>query len=245
MLIPINERAIVNYELVGDNIRKIEEEIRGLIDISMSDNSNSSLCEFFDIKGTVLLYGIPGTGKTSVMHNCMSYALKTYGADCYELFTSSIIESELGKATKNLTSAIQEFEEKKKGILFIDEMDRLCVKRESDEISELKRMLVEVMQFFDRLKLTDKKIVLCCTNVIEQIDSALLRRFTVCEEIRKPSSTDLVKFANVCMEKAGYEGKISGICNDSIKTFDDIKKVFRTSLLLHADIKDSFEMEDI
>lgn len=245
MLISINKCLIANNELMGDNIRKIEEEVRGLIDISMSNNSNASLYDFFDIKGTVLLYGIPGTGKTSIMHNCMSYALKTYDADCYELFTSSIIESELGKATKNLAVVLHEFEEKKKGILFIDEMDRLCVKRESDEISELKRMLVELMQFFDRLKLVDKKVVLCCTNVIEQIDSALLRRFTICEEIGRPSSTDLVKFASVCMEKAGYEGKITGICNDSIKTFDDIKKVFRKSLLLHADIKDSFEVEDI
>ena len=38
-------------------------------------------------------------------------------------------------------------------LLFLDEIDRLCVNRQnSNEISELKRMLIELMQFLDKMQ---------------------------------------------------------------------------------------------
>lgn len=240
----IDEKLISTYDLFGNEIHRVEQQIKGLIDIMMSDNPADVDYDFFDLHGTVLLYGIPGIGKTSVMSNCMNYALDQYGADCYELMSSNIVEADLGKATKNLSDALQEFEREEKGILFIDEIDRLCVNRKNDEISELKRMLIELMQFFDRQKAANKKVILCCTNVFEQIDGALVRRFAICEEIGTPTKEELVEFANVCMEKAKMAGRIIDISNSSINTFDDVKKSFRNSLLMHSDRNDSFILEE-
>ena len=234
MIRRIEEDRIFTRELIGSKTNEIESEIKGIIDISFSGESAQADYDFFDIKGSALIHGIPGIGKTSIMNNCMSYALEEYGADCYELVPSEIIDSLLGKATQNLSEALQEFESKEKGILFIDELDRLCVNREEEDVSELKRMLIELMQFFDRLRATDEKVVLCCTNVITQIDPALIRRFAVVEEVPCPSKEDVVEFANICMKKSGFRGIVVGIRpNDGVLSMDKVKEVFRRALLKH------------
>lgn len=239
----IDEKQIVHQDLFGEGANRIEEEIKRLIDIIMKDSPNSVDYDFFDIKGTILLYGVPGIGKTSVLKNCISYALNEHDVDCYELLTTRIIESELGKATINLFDSLNEFEKKKKGILFIDELDKLCTNRKADELSELKRMVIEMMQFIDRLKASNYKMILCSTNVIDQIDEALKRRFSICEELVKPKYEDLIDFANICMKKADMDGSIKGV-PQTIKTFDDIKKAFRKIILSKMDYKELFSVED-
>lgn len=239
----IDEKLISTYQLFGEEIQSIEQMIKSLIDIMMNEKSSLMDYGFFDIRGTVLLYGTPGVGKTSLMNNCMKYALEKYQADCYELATSQIVEADLGKATKNLNDALQEFEDQKKGVLFIDEIDRICISRKYDEISELKRMLIEFMQFFDKQKPSNKKVILCCTNVINQIDEALIRRFSICKEIGNPSRKELLEFANTCMKKAGYKGKVVAIKEKTIITFDDLKRVFRNNLLLQKETVELFGLE--
>ena len=244
MLRRIDEDNINSFELYGNNIINIESKIKRLIDIVFSENPIDINLDFFDIKGTVLLYGNPGNGKTSIMNNCMRYALCKYRVDCYELCISDIIESELGKATKNFVHSISEFEKKKMCILFIDELDRICVNRNNDnELSELKRLMIELMQFFDRMKKTDNKIILCCTNVKEQIDNALLRRSTICEEIKNPDEHALIEFANVCMKELGEKEKIIKINDSDISNYDSIKRAFRKKILMDADLNDIFIME--
>ena len=107
----------------------------------------------------------------------------------------------------------------------------------SDEISELKRMLIELMFYFDNLKIKDKKVLLSCTNVVDQIDKAFLRRFSILEEINKPTVDDLLDFVNICMEKASFSGKIYSLPSE-ILTFDDVKRTFRNAILQHKDISD-------
>lgn len=238
----IEEHRITSEcELFGIEVNNIEREIKGIIDCVYDKKECDIDFAFFDIKGTVLLSGITGVGKTSVMKNCMSYALEKYNVDCYELLTPDIISSELGKATQNMSEALKEFAALDRGILFIDELDRFCINRNSDELSELKRMLIEIMLFLERLNMKDGKVVLACTNVIEQIDEALLRRFTISKIINKPTYSDLLNFANVCMEKAGYSEKVSCIPS-GIETFDDIKKTFRDLLLRHIDVLKFFNV---
>lgn len=240
----IDEETISSHKLYGDEINIVEGKIKGLIDIAMDKKTSNIDFDFFDLKGTVLLHGIPGIGKSSVMANCLNYALENYGVDCYELIPSNIIVADLGKATKNLTDALKEFEDKEKGVLFIDEIDRLCVNRRNDEISELKRMLIELMQFFDRQKASNKKVILCCTNVFDQIDTALIRRFSICERIHEPSETELVEFANICLLKAKMTGKIERIKDCSVSSFDDVKRTFRNTILMGSKLSDCYVLED-
>ena len=119
--------------------------------------------------------------------------------------------------------------------LFLDEIDRLCVNRENlNEISELKRTLIELMQFLDEIKYSPRKMVIGCTNIIAQLDEALIRRFSIQEEISKPTMEEKIKFVELCLKKVGC--KINNTISapkflESYQTMDAIKKDFRDAIL--------------
>ena len=236
MLNKIRECELKETELFGKNVLAVYNEICNLIDIIYGKNEYDDIdWDFFDIKGTVLLYGIPGGGKTTLIKNCLNRALNLYGTESYYIETSNIIRSNLGESTSRMNRALQEFHEKEEGILFIDEIDKVCVNRKNiDEISELKRMLIELMAGIDRLNMSSKKIIIGCTNVFEQLDEALIRRFTICREIKEPSYEEKVNFFRLCMGKCG---KIVGNVQEynellkNLKTMDSIKQLFRDSIL--------------
>ena len=50
-------------------------------------------------------------------------------------------------------------------------------------------------------------MIIACTNVIEQIDTALIRRFSIKKEITNPSSEEKEQFILLCMEKCRLEKK--------------------------------------
>ena len=183
------EASIKHTDLLGKSINSVVDQINHYIDLIMDKNSTNNIdYNFFDIKGIFLFYGTPGTGKTAASHNIMKYALDNYGLEAYHINTSDIIVSGLGESVKNLCNELSCFSFHDQGILFLDEIDKLCVNRSNtDEVSELKRMLIELMQFFDSLDYKSQKIIIACTNVRDQLDKALLRRFSLQYEFKQPS----------------------------------------------------------
>jgi len=250
-MVKIDESMLNKTDMVGNKANLIIKKICGLIDIIYSNENHLQNVDldFFNINGSVLLYGIPGVGKTTIVHNCLKYALDQYGIESYTLETSDIIVSDLGQATKNLHDRLEEFQNKKEGILFLDEIDRLCVNRESlSEISELKRMLIELMQFLESLNHSSQKMVIGCTNIINQLDAALRRRFSIQEEITEPTIDEKREFIKLCLEKSGY--KLDNFTFDisileEYQTMDMIKKDFRDAILENVidDFKNKFVKE--
>lgn len=230
------ESSIISSELFGASIGSAVAQSKNLIDLVMSDNNNSNIdYSFFDIKGTVLFYGEPGTGKTTASHNIMKYALDKHGLDSYRINTADIIVPGLGESVRNFSSELKEFSSKDQGILFLDEIDRLCVKRSNfNEVSELKRMLVEIMQFFDSIDFKSHKIIIACTNVYNQLDDALLRRFSLRFKFTEPSFDEKEKFIRLCLKKIGFETDVclkNSTKIESFKTIDEIKRKFREAIL--------------
>ena len=85
-------------------------------------------------------------------------ALDKYGIEAYTIDTPEVIVSNLGESTQNIYKELDEFASLNEGILFIDEIDRLCVNRNNkDEVSELKRVLIEIMKFMDEIHYHLKK----------------------------------------------------------------------------------------
>lgn len=231
----IEENRIVATPIIGSKSNNAICQIETMIDLICGEDVFNKIIDidFFDINGSVLLYGIPGIGKTTIAMNCIFYCLEKYGIEAYTFKTSDIIVSNLGESTQNLHKELEEFASLKEGILFIDEIDRLCINRNNkDEVSELKRMLIELMNFLDTNSLTSRKIIIACTNVIDQLDSALIRRFSIVKEIEKPLLEDKRKFTLLCMEKCGIEERI--INNEVLEkymTMDEIKSDFREAIL--------------
>ena len=183
--------------------------------------------------------GIPGTGKTSIVRNVLSYALEKYQVDAYTIFTTDVIEADLGKTVSNFKDQIDEFREKEQGILFIDEIDKFCVNRNnSDEVSEMKRLLIEMMSYIDAISISSSKMILGCTNVVNQLDDALIRRFSICEQIDLPSDDEKEEYAELCLRKLG-EASAKQMFDRSLiskwQTFDDVKKYFRAKILIGLD----------
>ena len=230
----IEESKIVTTSIIGIDSNKTICQIQRLMDMIYGGETFGEIdIDFFDINGSVLLYGIPGVGKTTIAMNCIFYCLEKYGVEAYTFDTSEIIVSNLGESTKNLHEELERFAMLERGILFIDELDRLCINRNNkDEISELKRMLIEFMDFLDTNTLVSKKIVIACTNVINQLDTALIRRFSIVKNIGEPSLEDKLQFTLRCMKKCGREGKkVNNKVLKKYKTLDAIKHGFREAIL--------------
>ena len=252
-LYPISEAILQETMLIGQSCEKAAIRIKKLIDIVFSpDDPNQQKLNygFFDIRGTVLLYGDSGVGKTTLSKNCMSYALDAYSVDSYEIHVADIIVSELGETVRNMSEVLEELRNKKCAILFIDEIDKLFISRETPgELSEMKRLLIEFMGYIDTLSVADKKIIIGCTNVYDSLDVALKRRFAITEEITNPSDSEKNQFFNICVKKSGMnfpcDIRLNSMYLGKFKNMDSIKSLFRDSILagdlcgLHNEIKDN------
>lgn len=249
MLRRFEEQELYEMKLIGVGCEDAAKAIKHLIDIIFEEDkeNNNINYDFFDVKGTVLLHGIAGGGKTTIARNCMCYALNRYGVESYSVNVPDIIVSGLGESVKNLSDALEEFDTLEEGILFIDEIDKFFVNRESvSEISELKRLLIQFMSYIDRLSVNRKKLLIGCTNIYDQIDTALRRRFSVNEEITIPENNDKNTFFAICMQEIGVESdgiKLSETYLGNFKTMDSIKALFRRHILDHTldELKDELK----
>ena len=235
----VSEASLYEIQLIGRSCKNADARIKKLIDIIFStaeSNQQRPNYEFFDIRGTVLLYGDSGVGKTTLSKNCMAYALDTYSVDSYEINAADIIVSELGETVRNMNEVLEELRNKERAILFIDEIDKLFISRETPgELSEMKRLVIEFMGYIDTLTVADKKLIIGCTNVYDSIDPALKRRFAITEEITNPSEDEKNEFFNICMNKLGMElpddMRLASTYLVKFKNMDSIKSIFRDSIL--------------
>ncbi|HCE1878487.1 ATP-binding protein [Vibrio parahaemolyticus] len=171
-------------------------QCRKVADVIFSDNNLSeSLLKEIELTGTFLYYGKTGTGKTTTAFEIIRYVESKYGVTPYRVDVSSIITSRLGDTVKNFESVFTDIRENSNNngaLILLDEFDRFVVNRDSDvEISELKRSLLSMMDFFSSIQWSDKLFLIAITNHIESIDPALRRRFSFIEEIS--STQDEVK----------------------------------------------------
>ena len=82
-MMKIDESVLNRTDMIGCKANSVIKKIFMMIDLIYSRKNyfkNIDL-EFFNIQGSVLLYGIPGIGKTTIVHNCLRYALDEYGVD--------------------------------------------------------------------------------------------------------------------------------------------------------------------
>lgn len=117
----------------------------------------------------ILLSGVPGSGKTVFV----KYLAHQIGMPLRTVKASDILSCFVGGTERKISRVFAEA--KKKGeILFLDEMDSLLVDRHGAEhaweVSQTNTLLQEMESFTG--------IVIGATNLVENLDSAVMRRFT-------------------------------------------------------------------
>lgn len=234
----IIERKISNfvgYEELISEIQKIADMI-----FNSKKRIPIEILNYFSINGNVMLYGKAGVGKTSIAYKIASYILNEYGIKSYQLSIADIIETNLGKTTSNIKTAIEDVKDISKeygSLLILDEVDRLFINRKNDnEISELKRMLIEFMDFLDNLTINDKIMIIGITNLNDNLDEAFKRRFIFQYKIKNDEEVlyKLFKDANKILSIEMSEKDLkqySKLCAQKEKTCDFVKSIYRKEIL--------------
>ena len=119
-------------------------------------------------KGTLCLYGLPGTGKTQFVR----YMGQVLGLPVLEYKASQLLSKYLGEAEKNISQMFETAQEQG-ALLFLDEGDSFLRSREHAEKSWEVTMVNELLQQMEGFP----GIFVLATNLFRNIDEAALRRF--------------------------------------------------------------------
>ncbi len=180
-------------------LEEVKNEIRRL---AIYPKNYPELYEKFKKKrgGGILLYGVPGTGKTMIA-NAIANEI---GAAFYDIKCSDILSKWFGEAEQNIKALFEEAKKNDVSVIFFDEFDALGTKRDTDS-STMKRIIPELLigiQSAEESKNT--LIVIAATNRPWDIDSAFLRpgRFHTAIHIPLPDTLS---------RKAIIEARISDV----------------------------------
>lgn len=147
-----------------------------------------------DLPESLLLYGPPGCGKTSIAEyiaNKSNLPLVTAKLD-------GLISSMLGSTAKNI-GKIFDYAEKRPCILFLDEFDAIAKARnDSHEVGELKRVVNSLLQNID--KFNKNSVLIAATNHPELLDQAIWRRFSNTIEIPLPEKNEIISLLEVYLK---------------------------------------------
>ncbi len=125
------------------------------------------------------LYGPPGTGKTHLI-KAFASELKKKGFRFMHLVGSDIHASYVGVAEKTITAAFSVAMEQEPCLIFIDEIDNLCVSRDSRAEGHEKRLTVAFMEAYNHFKESGKRLIFMgATNHPAMVDDGMLDRITL------------------------------------------------------------------
>ncbi len=121
--------------------------------------------------GGILMYGLPGTGKTMIAKAIASEV----GGNFYQVKCSDIVSKWFGEAEKNLKNLFAEARSHERAVIFFDEFEAIGVKRGGNSTVMnriVPELLAQIQGFGDS---ENTLLILAATNRPWDIDSALLR----------------------------------------------------------------------
>ena len=165
----VGQTGGITYEDVG-GIGQQLLKVREMIELPLKHPELFRRLGIDPPKG-VLLHGPPGTGKTMI-----AKAVATeVNAHFKSINGPEIISKYYGESEKQLREIFDEASENAPAIIFIDEIDSICPKREEVSGEVERRVVAQMLTLMDGMQGRDNVVVIGATNRRDALDPALRR----------------------------------------------------------------------
>ncbi|GKV20284.1 hypothetical protein SLEP1_g30436 [Rubroshorea leprosula] len=161
----------------------------------------------------LLLYGPPGTGKTSLVRA----VVRESGAHLIVISPHSVHRAHAGESEKILREAFAEAsthaKSDKPSVIFIDEIDALCPRRDSKREQDV-RLASQLFTLLDSNKpsstFVPQVVVVASTNRVDAIDPALRRsgRFDAEVEVTTPNEEERFQILKLYTKKVNLDPNV-------------------------------------
>lgn len=205
----------------------IEEDVIG---ITKAIKNKAGLSKF-------LFYGAPGTGKTESAYQIA----RLLDRDLLVVNLEQLIDSRLGETAKNVVSLFDEINHLVYGkvVVLIDEIDSLVLDRvNKNDLREMGRVTSTFLKGLDGLN--ENIPIIATTNLFENFDKAILRRFDAIVSFDRYSDDDLVDIADSmlisCLKKSDNSKQDMRLFHKILRNLEkipypgDLKQVIKTSV---------------
>lgn len=177
-----------NFPISRYYVTKDMEDI--LTDIVRMQNVSEKLKEM-DISylNSTILYGVPGTGKTTAAR----YIAYRLGKPLAKINFAQLVGGEFGTTARNI-SAIFRYIADVDCVFLMDEIDCVGIERGTESAAtggELGRVTITIMQELDYYRDHKlKAILMSATNRLDILDKALRSRFSISHELKPLTNED-------------------------------------------------------
>jgi len=147
----------------------------------------------------LLLFGPPGNGKTMLARAVASESDSSF----FNISASTLTSKYVGEGEKLVRALFTAGRQMQPSIIFIDEIDSLLCERSEGEHEASRRLKTEFLLEFDGLRgqADDRILVMGATNRPQDLDEAVLRRFSKRIYVRLPSRPDRVMLIQKLLAK--------------------------------------------
>uniref|UniRef100_A0A3P8RNA5 AFG2 AAA ATPase homolog A n=1 Tax=Amphiprion percula TaxID=161767 RepID=A0A3P8RNA5_AMPPE len=190
-----NKRSKVTYSMIGGLSSQLDV-IRETIELPLKRPELFSNFGSFDLhlnnrRSNFLLYGPPGTGKTMIGRAIANEV----GAHMTVINGPEIMSKFYGETEARLRQIFTEASQRQPAIIFIDELDALCPKREGAQNEVEKRVVASLLTLMDGIGSeghSGQLLILGATNRPHALDPALRRpgRFDKELEVGVPGAAE-------------------------------------------------------
>ncbi|WP_018885872.1 AAA family ATPase [Paenibacillus massiliensis] len=187
------ERKVRRIVLPAENRNIVEEFITIL---GMKEKF-----EHYDvpIPNKIVMFGPPGTGKTLTAF----YIAARLQIPLMLVRLDAIIHSHLGETASNVRK-IFDYASTTPCVLFLDEFDAIARTRDNnDEVKEMSRVVNTLLQCLDEFE--SNSVFMAATNLEEQLDHAIWRRFDTKMTYSMPDDRSRNEFVRLHMDQFAQE----------------------------------------
>ena len=180
-----SSRLVANYSLDGLGIKcdvPLDQIVAAVCRFRKTGRSSEAVPRL-----SILLSGPSGCGKTEFV----KYLGERAGAEVVVVAASDVLRSLVGETERRIADVFRDASERH-AILFLDEVDGLLYDRKSAFYGWERVQTNEILQQMERFT----GVLVCATNLVEQLDAAVMRRFTFKVRMGALDDDGKVKFFN-------------------------------------------------